>query len=114
MPKKGWWASLSEERKREIYDKRNEKTRALKGALGFNGRKNVYPETLCWDCQRAVKQCPWSARFQPVPGWDAEPTRIATAFGTIPSFHVKSCPMHVPDPEGSNEEEDDGEEIEEG
>ena len=29
---------------------------------------------LCWDCANVYGGCEWSARFEPVPGWDATPT----------------------------------------
>lgn len=42
-------------------------------------------ETLCWSCKKAVKQCPWSLRFEPVKGWDAKKTEI--------SYFVRDCPL---------------------
>lgn len=56
------------------------------------------PVTLCFGCQNAVGKCSWSARFEPVPGWDAKPTEIKTVGGqTCSSFLVRACPQYVPD-----------------
>lgn len=51
-------------------------------------------ETLCWDCVNAVKKCPWSRSFKPVPGWDAIPTKIKMECARLSdSYMVKDCPM---------------------
>ena len=94
----GWWAKLTEDEKVEIRKIKSEqywKAREKVGYIERKGRKL----TLCWSCQRAVKECPWSANFEPVDGWDAVPTKIMGPVGPIPSFHVKSCPLYEPDPE---------------
>ena len=59
--------------------------------------REYYPITfqLCSECARAVGFCPWSAKLEPVPGWDAEPTRNL-ADGSA-SFHIKGCPLHIKD-----------------
>lgn len=60
-------------------------------------------ETLCWDCEKALGYCPWSERFDPVPGWNATPTKIPLYDGNggyMDSFLVHECPMFVPDCKG--------------
>ena len=58
-----------------------------------------YIQTLCWWCANAVpgRGCEWADRFEPVPGWDAEPTilNLGSGFGTQGSFLVKSCEKYV-------------------
>jgi hypothetical protein len=65
----------------------------------------IHGQSLCWGCQRASegphKTCPWSARFEPVPGWTAAPTRQKCAntrrvFFTE-SYCVTACPLFLPD-----------------
>lgn len=52
--------------------------------------------TLCWDCAKAYGGCSWSAKFEPVEGWDAEATaREHHRLGILQdwtSYHVKACP----------------------
>lgn len=50
--------------------------------------------TLCWDCKNAYGKCPWSAGFEPVENWVAEPTKVKCDEGrVIESYLVRSCPM---------------------
>ena len=100
---KGWWQRLSEERREEIRRRKSEQYWAAREEHGYFTSKGK-PETLCWSCQLAVKECPWSANFEPVDGWDAEETKIMAPHGTIPSFLVKKCPLFVPDPPISKKE----------
>ena len=95
--KRNWWASLTDEKKEEINEKKRQAYWEGRRQCPLNTKNNTR-QTLCWDCQRAVKECPWSANFEPVPGWDAEPTLIMSESQPIPSFHVKSCPLFEPDP----------------
>lgn len=47
----------------------------------------------CWDCANACGGCEWSARFEPVPGWDAIPTtRTVSGKFVEKSFSVRACP----------------------
>ena len=46
-------------------------------------------ETLCWGCEKAQKRCSWSKRFEPVKGWEAEPTKVYIREETLPSGEVK-------------------------
>lgn len=34
-------------------------------------------ETLCWTCENACGGCPWSRKFEPVEGWEAERSAIS-------------------------------------
>lgn len=54
-----------------------------------------YRPTLCWFCRKATGGCSWSHHFEPIEGWDAEPTLVGTqksAGGMQRSYHVKHCP----------------------
>lgn len=71
----------------------------------------VSPRTnICFDCQNACGACPWSEydpetkkpRFQPVPGWTAEPVKLN--LGTrkavriiVDTYHITACPLFLPD-----------------
>lgn len=71
----------------------------------------AYRETLCWRCKKAVLGCSWSEKFEPVEGWDAEPTtirnsrhyrskttgRIENIVKITGSYCVKSCPLFEED-----------------
>lgn len=63
-------------------------------------------ETICWCCANsACSGCSWALDFTPVPGWDAEPTKIkahttqagAVKIYEIDSYKVKQCPLFKPD-----------------
>ena len=53
----------------------------------------------CWTCTKYLGGCPWSARFEPVPGWDAEPVEKSgnSTNPPISTYNIKSCPMYVND-----------------
>ena len=93
-----WWANLSEERKYEMAVRRREQYRQMREQAGYRDRSTRPRQTLCWSCQRAVKECPWSANFEPVPGWEAEETVVASSYCPTPSYHVIKCPLYEPDP----------------
>ena len=95
--RRNWWGSLSDERKEEISEKKRQTYWNTRKQVPVRDRWNG-KQTLCWDCQRAVKECPWSANFEPVPGWDAEPTLLMADYRPVQSFHVKACPLFEPDP----------------
>lgn len=57
-------------------------------------------ETLCWKCEWASandKKCPWATSFEPVPGWDAKPTKVKadkqSQHEYVDSFDVYECPL---------------------
>ena len=55
-------------------------------------------ETLCWECDNAVGKCSWIEDFEPIPNWDATPTKIDNNDGKIlDSFLVHECPLFKPD-----------------
>ena len=93
---KNWWAKLTEEEKEAIRRKKSEQYWKMREERGYWYKPKQ--ETLCWSCQRSVKECEWSANFEPVEGWDAEATKIAGPYGVIDSFLVKRCPLYEPDP----------------
>ena len=66
------------------------KTREYTGTAG-----RLRKETLCWDCRRAMgpDACSWAARFQPVEGWKATPTKVDAER----SYLVRDCPLLLPD-----------------
>ena len=53
----------------------------------------------CWTCTKYLGGCPWSAQFEPVPGWDAEPVEKSgnNTNPPISTYDIKSCPMYVND-----------------
>ena len=65
---------------------------------------------LCWSCQKACGDCPWSEldpatkrpRFEPVPGWTAKPIRRSFGNGkkgpvVMDTYRITECPLYVPD-----------------
>lgn len=60
----------------------------------------AYQQQLCWDCANVYGGCEWSARFEPVPGWDATPTSRVLKVGgkgkggtrVASSFVIRVCP----------------------
>lgn len=57
------------------------------------------PETLCFRCDNSCGKCSWSARFFPVEGWTATPTKIGTncKIKWLPSYFVTDCPKFQAD-----------------
>lgn len=56
-----------------------------------------YRDQLCWDCANACGGCNWSARYEPVSGWDATPTERVLSDGTgglrvITSYEIRDFP----------------------
>ncbi len=62
--------------------------------------------TLCWSCGRFSGRCSWSARFEPVEGWEAEPRRLSLgARGSmVQSYTVYRCPQYERDSEEDGNE----------
>lgn len=52
--------------------------------------------TLCWECAKAYGGCSWSAKFEPVAGWEARKyVRARRRLGVVDeweSYDVISCP----------------------
>ena len=70
------------------------------------GRRKVtnHSANICFDCARACGGCSWSARFEPVPGWTAEPVKTKYyADHSGPQFtdtySITACPLFTPDEE---------------
>lgn len=70
-----------------------------------NSRANI-----CFDCQKACGGCSWSEidpstkkpRFEPVPGWTAEPIRMQIGnnqYGKVmtDTYRITACPEFVAD-----------------
>ena len=52
--------------------------------------------SICWDCKKAIGQCPWSQRLVPVKGWKA--IKISpTATKPYGTYLVQECPGFVRD-----------------
>ena len=65
-------------------------------------RQNV--ANICFDCKNSVPDdrghgCPWSRKFEPVPGWTAEP--VYKQIGTkgrgkrqiVDTYRITACPL---------------------
>lgn len=57
-------------------------------------RKDI-PDTICGTCKRSAGKCSWSAKYVPVEGWEAIPTKIAVDKNFDDSYAVLSCPKYV-------------------
>lgn len=55
--------------------------------------------SLCWDCAKAINGgCPWSQKYEAVPGWKAKKTIIKVNDNcSIDSFVVLKCPLFEDD-----------------
>ena len=55
----------------------------------------------CWTCTKYLGGCPWSARFEPVPGWEAKPVKRRamphSAKEYVDTYDIKFCPMYEND-----------------
>ena len=58
---------------------------------------------ICIDCQNAVpnaekgRGCPWSERFEPVPGWTAELTMVNKNWNSGMTYEITDCPLFIAD-----------------
>ena len=51
-------------------------------------------DTLCWSCKNCIGGCSWSEKFEPVKGWEATKTFIASDKSN--SYMVHKCVvMHM-------------------
>lgn len=52
----------------------------------------------CWSCANAVPSvrtgCPWSERFEPVPGWVARRRVVSRSRGTYCTWKIIQCPRY--------------------
>ena len=49
-------------------------------------------DTLCWSCKNCTGGCSWSKKFEPVRGWEATKTFIASDKSN--SYMVHMCPKY--------------------
>lgn len=83
-----------------------------------NAEKYRKQANICFNCQRACGDCPWSEidpetdkpRFQPVPGWTAKRVilRMNVRKGSsefVDTYSITACPMFIPDKRGSTKKE---------
>lgn len=59
---------------------------------------------ICFDCKNAVPDkeghgCPWSRKFEPVPGWTAEPVKVGAGKYVVDTYCITDCPMFDEDRE---------------
>lgn len=63
-------------------------------------------EQLCWTCANACGGCPWSRRFEPVPGWTAHETKLRIVsvgrgrkytIRMADTYEIEACPLYVAD-----------------
>ena len=63
------------------------------GTVGTNQHMIRGRRTICWDCANACGNCSWSARLEPVKGWEAEETVIVANHGEqSKTYCVVRCP----------------------
>ena len=76
-----------------------------KSAGGMRWEYVLERETLCFSCQRACGRgkCPWATWFLPVTGWQADAVMRDYSGMKTRSYHVKSCPLYVPDQDAKEE-----------
>lgn len=62
-------------------------------------RKPKEPDTLCWQCSKALGKCSWSHNLTPVKGWTAVQTPPAAyetgALSKRPGYRVIDCPQFI-------------------
>lgn len=62
---------------------------------------NDFGTNICWDCEKACGQCPWTAidpetkevQFNPVPGWKTEKKRRKTGRNWVEVEQIVECPL---------------------
>lgn len=57
---------------------------------------------ICFDCKNAVPDnnghgCPWSRKFEPVPGWNAKPVTVGAGAYTVDTYQIRDCPLFDPE-----------------
>lgn len=55
----------------------------------YSNRANI-----CIDCKKACGGCPWSEKFEPVPGWEAQ--KVSLNVGDrrfIETYSITACPL---------------------
>ena len=64
---------------------------------------------ICFDCKNAVPDnaghgCPWSRKFEPVPGWTAKPVKVGAGNYANDTYCITECPLFDPDDREKDEE----------
>ena len=67
-----------------------------------NKSKFDHKANICFDCQNAVpngedRGCPWSERFEPVPGWTAELAVTNPHWNPSLTYEITACPLFIAD-----------------
>lgn len=102
MPK-NWWANITEEEREAIREQKRKLYWNVRRQVP-NNKKYGMKQTLCWDCRKDGRECPWMRDFEPVPGWEAEETLIMATYLPTKSFHVKQCPLFEPNEKEEKDE----------
>lgn len=58
---------------------------------GCGSKPHIQP---CSECKNFAGGCEWSDRFEPVKGWEAEPTVIGRDSYPIHSYRITFCPKY--------------------
>lgn len=66
------------------------------GIKRYGGKKRQQRgEQLCWMCSKAYGGCNWSACFEPVEGWTAEPIVLSPKSPyPVHTYHISECPEY--------------------
>lgn len=94
------------------YVRHKEKLKEQEELMKYKDAAKLYTAdntaNICFDCQRALGGCSWSAvdetkvgkpiKFEPVEGWDAELVyRFTQTHGVMQTYAIKACPLFIPD-----------------
>lgn len=83
------WRARSGEAEGYTLEERLEWRRREEVAHQARRLKGMWSEPrmqLCWTCAKACGGCAWSRRFDPVPGWKAERTRMGYSILACPEY----------------------------
>lgn len=51
-------------------------------------------EQLCWSCKKAGGLCPWSNKYKPVDGWDAQEVDLYNGRTFEKNWLISGCPEY--------------------
>lgn len=96
---------MMEERATEEY--RKQMRMECAGMDATEARGGMFKANICFGCKNACGGCSWTAvdntlpgkpiRFEPVPGWTAEPVYRNVSKQLIKTYAITACPQFVPD-----------------